>query len=134
MPRVHARLDHFDGDLAANRLLLLGDEDQSHAPLADLLHQLICAYDRARTFADPRLSDRGGESKSRSSQEAARVLMGVKKHFQTLTQAWVTSTRLLQKGGSGAWRRGQGLIKESLLVHCRPPGRIPGPLFTQARK
>ena len=44
---VHARLDDLQGHLAADGLLLLGDEDQAQAALADLLHELIRADDRA---------------------------------------------------------------------------------------
>ena len=45
--RVHARLDDLEGHLAANGVLLLGDEDQAHPALADLLHELVGADDRA---------------------------------------------------------------------------------------
>ena len=48
--RVHPRLDDLQGDLAAHGLGLLGDVDDAHAPLADLLHQLVGADDRAGAF------------------------------------------------------------------------------------
>ena len=47
---IHAGLDNLERDLAANRLLLLGDENQPHAALANLLHELVRADDRAGTF------------------------------------------------------------------------------------
>ena len=37
LARVHARLEDFQGHLAANRLLLFGHEDDAKAALADLL-------------------------------------------------------------------------------------------------
>ena len=40
---VHARLDDLEGDLAADRLLLLGHVDDAHAALADLLDQPVRA-------------------------------------------------------------------------------------------
>ena len=49
---VHARLDDLEGHLAADGLLLLGDEDQADAALADLLHQLVGADHRAGPFLD----------------------------------------------------------------------------------
>ena len=45
-PRVHARLDELQGDLALDRLGLLGDPDLAHAPFADLLKQCIAAGDQ----------------------------------------------------------------------------------------
>jgi hypothetical protein len=40
LPRIHARLDDLERYFAMDGLLLLGDEDQSHAALADLFQQL----------------------------------------------------------------------------------------------
>ena len=37
---VHARLEDLEGHLAADRLLLLGHEDQAEAAFADLLQSL----------------------------------------------------------------------------------------------
>lgn len=39
--RVHADLDQFDADTAADRLLLLGQPHLTHAALADKLEQMI---------------------------------------------------------------------------------------------
>ena len=47
LPGVHARLDDLQGDPTADGLGLLGDEDDAHAPFADLLQQLVGADDRA---------------------------------------------------------------------------------------
>src|SRR5438270_463431 len=57
---VHARLDDLQGDAAADRGGLLGDEDQAHAALADLLQQLVRAEHAPRPFGGGR--DVGGES------------------------------------------------------------------------
>ena len=40
---VHAGLDNLGGHLAAERLLLLGDENQAHAAFADLFKELVGA-------------------------------------------------------------------------------------------
>ena len=45
--RIHARLDDFQGHLAADRFFLLGHIDDAKAPLADLLQQLVGADDAA---------------------------------------------------------------------------------------
>ena len=47
---VHAELDNFEGDLSADRLLLLGHIDDSAAALADLLKELESANPVARFF------------------------------------------------------------------------------------
>ena len=49
---VHARLDDLEGDLAADRLLLLGHVDDAHAAFADLLQQLVGADHGARSLGD----------------------------------------------------------------------------------
>ena len=49
---VHARLDDLQRDLAADGLLLLGHVDDAHAPLADLLEQLVRADPRAGPLGD----------------------------------------------------------------------------------
>ncbi len=41
--RVHARFDDLQGHFAADGVHLLGQVDDSHAPLANLLHQLVGA-------------------------------------------------------------------------------------------
>ena len=43
LARVHAGLEHLEGHLAAQRLLLLGHEDDAEAALADLFQQLVGA-------------------------------------------------------------------------------------------
>ncbi len=43
LARIHARLDDLQGDLALDRLGLLGQEDRAHAAFAELLQQLVRA-------------------------------------------------------------------------------------------
>ena len=63
--RVHAGLDDLQGHLAADRLLLLGHEDEAHAALADLLQQLVRADHRAGPLGD------GGSSTVATGRAAA---------------------------------------------------------------
>ncbi len=49
---IHAGLDDLEGDLAPDRVLLLGHEDRAHAPLADFLEQLVRADLGSRSFGD----------------------------------------------------------------------------------
>ncbi len=52
VPRVHARLDDLERDPSLDRLVLLGEEDDAHAALADRLQQPVRADRRARPFSD----------------------------------------------------------------------------------
>ena len=54
---IHSRLDDFQGNLAADRLLLFGDVDNSHATLANLFPQLVAVNRQFRLHATV-LSDR----------------------------------------------------------------------------
>ena len=49
---VHARLDDLERHAAADRLGLLGDIDDAHAPFADLLQQLVAADRTAHALAE----------------------------------------------------------------------------------
>ena len=52
---------------------LLGDVDDAHAPLADLLHQLVGADDRARALREARRFDRERRRRRGGLEEAARL-------------------------------------------------------------
>jgi hypothetical protein len=80
LPAVHAGLDDLQGNLAANRMLLLGHVDDAHAAFADLLEQLVRAEARAGAFAAFGLAGGvragGGGRDGRLLQEAAGLKMG----------------------------------------------------------
>ena len=74
---VHARLDDLQRDAAADRLGLLGDIDDAHAPFADLLQQLVGADERADAFRGRGVSSvaatpGGGETRKRDSCSCTR--------------------------------------------------------------
>jgi hypothetical protein len=64
LARVHAGLDDFERDAAADGLVLLGHEDDAHATFADLLEQLIGADLGAGRF-ERRLGDRCAHARRR---------------------------------------------------------------------
>ena len=76
LPRVHSRLDHLQGHLAAHRLLLLGDENQPKAPLADLLHEFIWADDCARSLEGAGCVPGDAGRRNRLLEELAQVVVG----------------------------------------------------------
>ncbi len=77
LARVHARLDDLQGHLAANRVLLLGDEDQAKSPLADLLHEFVGADHGAGALGDG-IKSRGAVTTGRIIlKKAARRVVGV---------------------------------------------------------
>ena len=49
-PGVHAQLDHFEGNPATDRFLLLSHVDDPAPALADLLEQLVTANAVARAL------------------------------------------------------------------------------------
>ena len=91
---VHARLDDLQGHLAAHGLRLLGHVDDAHAPLADLLHQLVGADDRARAFREARRFDRDRRRRRGGLEEAAELFVIPQHRFHLLSQSDVATVRL----------------------------------------
>ncbi len=95
LARVHAGLEHLEGDLAAHRLRLLGHEDDAEAALADLLQQLVGADDRAGTFGTTVVAC--GLLLLGPAQESARALMSPQQLLDTRTQGRVRPAGLFEK-------------------------------------
>ena len=70
--RVHARLDDLQRDPAADGLLLLGQEDDAHAPLADPLEELVGPDVRARPLEKARPGGAAG-GRAQSSVPVSRA-------------------------------------------------------------
>ena len=84
LPRVHARLEDLQGHLAADRLRLLGHEDDAEAAFADLLQQLVRADHRAGAFGDRRLIDGGSRRRAAlAAMDAAHRHVGLKELHST---------------------------------------------------
>src|SRR5262249_34920816 len=118
---VHARLDDLERHLAADGLLLLGDEDQAHAALTDLLHQLVRAEDRPGAFADGRLAG-GDEVGRRPFQEGAGPEMVADELLHLAAQLRIARAGFLQKRGTllGGGDL-DGLRKNGVWAHGRFP-------------
>ena len=109
---VHAWLDDFQSDLAANRRMLLGHEDDAKAALAELLQQLVRADDRTRAFFQAQavplvgcgLGDisLGGIGRWRL-QKVAPALVLLQQPFDPLTQDRIAGTRLVEPGRTFGW-------------------------------
>ena len=78
---VHAELDNLEGDLAADRFLLLGHVNDAAAALADLLEELVAADGVARL-----LSDYDRRAKQASPQEIAGALLSAQQPTNLLLQ------------------------------------------------
>ena len=94
---VHARLDDLEGHLAADGLLLLGDEDQAKAPFADLLHQLVGADGRADLLADRFAELRRSQGGSQLVERSVRLAVGAEQVFDPLPESRIASARPLEK-------------------------------------
>ena len=93
LPRIHAGLDHFERNPAANGLSLFSHEDDAHSPLTDLLQQLVRAYDRAGALFDSRRLRRTG----RRLQEGTKLRLRFQKGPKVLFLARL-GARFVQKG------------------------------------
>ena len=94
---VHAGLDDFQRHLAADGMLLLGDEDQSHAALADLLHQLVGTDHRAGTFGHEFIGCdcRSGDGRF---QKASGFFMGGQQVLHAVAQGLIAAAFALHVG------------------------------------
>jgi len=92
--RVHPRLDDLQGDLAADGQRLLGDVDDAHAPLADLLHQLVRAD--GRTWRLRFVVERDIRSERGLVEEAACLDVGGQESGHPAEQRVVPIAGLLQ--------------------------------------
>src|SRR5262249_41798636 len=100
LARVHARLENLQGDLAAERLLLLGHEDDAEAAFADLLQQLVRPDHRAGAFADGGGIDRGDglEGWGVAEQELPRRLIGPDQPLDPRPPAGVPGAGPIEEG------------------------------------
>jgi len=101
LPGVHARLEDFEGDLAADGLGLLGHEDDAKTALADLLQELVRPDDCAGALGDRRIDrgDRGcGRAGNRRLHEAVRIIMGFEENFHALPKRIIVAAGFADLG------------------------------------
>jgi hypothetical protein len=96
--RVHAGLDDLQGDHPAYRLLLLGHEDDAEAALADRLHHLVRADDRAGTFRHGRAWRGLITAKGPAVERAGTVGMGFQQQVHLAAQLLVPDAGFIQIG------------------------------------
>jgi hypothetical protein len=98
---VHPRLEDFERYHTANRLLLLGHEDDAEAAFADLLQELVGADNGARALGD-RVIDGGGHLQRGSGrlQEAACSFVPGEQSVHLLAQVQVTAAHRIQVCGT----------------------------------
>ena len=124
---VHARLDDLERDLAADGLLLLGHVDDAHAPLADLLEQLVGADPRARSFGEPVVPERDRRRGERLLQEAAGLLVRPEQALDPGRRSGSPAQAPSRKAGARRARLFQGesedrLVRRIILKHgWNPP-------------
>jgi hypothetical protein len=102
--RVHAGLDHLDGHLAADRVLLLGHEHDAHAALPDLLQQAVRPDRRARPFRRG-LIDGAGQLRGRGVEEIAGPEVGGDQLLDPVPQGGVGPAGAGDVGGPVGGRR-----------------------------
>ena len=97
LPGVHAQLDDLQRHAAANRLLLLGHEDDAEAPFADLLQQLVGADDASRAFGE-RVNHGHCDFRGRGLQEIADVRLDAQEPFDPLANFFVAGAGFVEIG------------------------------------
>src|SRR5439155_268804 len=117
LPSIHAGLDDFQRHLAADRLLLLGHEDDAEAPFADLLQELVWADDGAGALGD-RVIDGGDDTKGGSVRPA-------QKRSWTSSALAGSSAASLVRASSSASRSCEGVSVKTAAsfrsTRCRSP-------------
>jgi hypothetical protein len=104
LPRVHARLNDLQGNLAPDGFLLFSHEDDAEATFADLLDQLVGAdLGPNQTSFD---SDVPGalDSLDRRLQKATLFLVHAEQRLHARLQLPIFSAGLLDKDSAGLWR------------------------------
>ena len=120
---IHPGLDDLERHYRLTGLLLFGQEHGAHAPLAQLLQQLVRAELVAGTLGRPQVSRgrplrRHRQAGRGPEQETAGTFVGVQKLLDTPPQRLVSRTGLLQKRGPRLGRGLlQGLQKNVIFVH-----------------
>ena len=89
----------FSANLRATGLLLLGDEHQAHAPLADLFHQLVRADERAGPLGDRRVAG-GRVNGGRPVHERAGLAQVRQQGLNLGSQARVAAAGSVEVGGA----------------------------------
>ena len=115
--RIHARLDDLQGHLAADGVLLLGDEDQAEPPLADLLHEFIGTDDRAGALGDRLVILGRVRARRNILKKAARGVVGVQERFDFSAQLRVGATGLVEVRGPAIGGQLDGRLENAALGH-----------------
>ena len=104
---VHARLDDLERDLAMDRALLLGEEDDAHAALAELADDRVGADARAGPLGDRagrvRFSRAGSGPSHSAASPAARS--GSPSAAVSVAEARKTPARTWASSSSSTWAR-----------------------------
>src|SRR5262249_42876079 len=116
---VHARLEDLERDSAADRLLLLGQEDDAEAALADLLQQLLRADDRAGALAE-RIRKGSSEPCGRGLEKPLVLVVYAEQALDACPQARVLTTLLLDVTAAGFRRRDTaGGVEDGFFIGLR---------------
>ena len=91
---VHTRLDDLEGDLAPDRVSLLGHEDHTHAALADLLKEPVRTYGRSRPVRRGLVNGRQAVTSCGTVQETVWRVGGPQQGLDMSDPSFVRATGL----------------------------------------
>src|SRR5205814_2017691 len=95
LTRIHARLDDLQRDLALNRDRLLCQENDAHAPFADLLDELARSDDRPGNWAADSIW-RGAGTIGRRTKKALILNIDPNQRFDPSRQRGVAAASAFQ--------------------------------------
>jgi hypothetical protein len=138
---IHSRLDDLQRDLPLDGGLLLGEEHDRHASLADLLQKLIRTHLRSRARRARLLNRRIHSGRWRIQDEALLPMVFGEQLIHPAAQRVVSAARLIQVDVE---LRGclllQGLDEDVAFLHkfaarrCGEPPKISASFSTRSRK
>src|SRR5690606_34291114 len=93
LSRVHAGLEDLQRDAALDGARLLGHVDDTEAPFADLLEELVGADDRSRAFDGRSRIELSDQVRSRAEHEISGLVVGLEQLLDRAAQELVRTAR-----------------------------------------
>ncbi|MBI4624531.1 MAG: hypothetical protein HY736_15105 [Verrucomicrobia bacterium] len=125
LARIHARLDHFQGDLPPDRLLLFGHPDDPAAAFAEPFEELVPADPDTGVFLRRRQAYGGQVGRQRGPDGDGRLkqapghIVGGEQSGEVGAQRVIAAARLIEEGAAFGRGPRERVGKERLFARKR---------------